>query len=396
MIRNKINLYLIQYAINAIFRQKSKNFFITTIFIVLTFLLTSVFLITNSIKYELISTVDALPQIIVQKIKAGKSYDIDENIVDDILEISGVSDANARVWGYYYFANAGVNFTIVGLDGYENQYKKSFENIVNKFDISKLSQNSSMIVGSGVKKVLDDSYYTKYFNFIKPDGSLKKVNIAGVFKTNLQLEANDVMILSKDDVKSIFDMPEDKATDIVVKVANPKEIPTVIQKIKQLHPDCRVISKDDLKISYENIFNYKGGIFLAIFIVAIFTFFMIVYDKASGLNAVEKKEIGILKALGWTVDDVLKEKFYESFIVSFISYILGLILAFGFVYIFQAPILRDVFEGYSKLKPEFNLPFIFDFQTLALVFFLSVPIYIAATIIPSWRVATLEADEVIR
>jgi len=75
---------------------------------------------------------------------------------------------------------------------------------------------------------------------------------------------------------------------------------------------------------------------------------------------------------------------------------LGITVAFGFVYLLQAPLLRDIFIGYSDLKPSFELPFILDIQTLVLVFFLSVPIYIAAIIIPSWRVATLDADEVIR
>lgn len=174
------------------------------------------------------------------------------------------------------------------------------------------------------------------------------------------------------------------------------EIQTVASKIKLMFPDTRIITTGDLKVSYQNIFDYKSGIFLALFIVTLFTFFIIIYDKASGVTSEEKREIGILKAIGWTVDDVLKEKFYESFVISLFSYGLGVGLSLAYVYLFQAPLLRDIFVGYSQLKTNFELPFVFDMQTLFLVFLLSVPIYIAATIIPSWKVATLEADEVIR
>ncbi len=127
---SKINFYLIEYAIDAILRQKYKSFFITTIFTLLIFLLTTIFFITNSIKYELNSTVDALPEIVVQKIKAGRHYDIDIDAQNDILEITGVTDAVARVWGYYYFENAGVNFSVVGVDEFETQYKNSLSLIV--------------------------------------------------------------------------------------------------------------------------------------------------------------------------------------------------------------------------------------------------------------------------
>ena len=393
--KNKINIYLIEYAINSILRQKVKSFFTIFVFTFLTFLLTSVFFITNSLRYELDATLESLPQIIVQKIKAGRHYDIDESVVDTLLEIDGVEDALSRVWGYYYFANAGVNFSVVGLAEYENQYKNSFDKIVKKIELEKES-GSFMVVGSGVQKVMNDSYYKEYFNFVKPDGTLKKVTFAGVFDADTELESNDVIVLSKDTAKEIFDMDETKATDIVVKVQNPKEIAMIASKIKLLYPDTRVVTTDDLKVSYQNIFDYKGGIFLALFVVVLFTFFIIIYDKSSGLSSEEKKEIGILKAIGWRVDDVLKEKFYESFIISFFSYMVGVGIALGYVYILNAPLLQNIFTGYSQLKTSFTLPFVFDIQTLFLVFFLSVPTYIGATIIPSWRVATLEADEVIR
>ena len=394
--KNRINLYLLEYAVDALLRSKSKSIFILIVFTLLTALLTSVFLITSSIKYELQSTVDSLPQITVQKIKAGRHHDIETSVVDRILGITGVSEAIPRVWGYYYFQNAGVNFSVVGIDQFENQYKESFAKLTKKFDFDELNENSSMVVGRGVKEIMTSSYYNEYFNFIKPDGTLKKMDIAGVFDGDTNLESNDIIVMSKESVREIFDIEESRATDIVVKVPNKNEVSTVASKIKMLYPDTRVISSSDLKISYQNIFDYKSGIFLALFTVALFTFFMIIYDKASGLSSEEKREIGILKAIGWKVDDVLKEKFYEAFIISSLSYLLGIIMAFTFVYIFQAPLLRNIFVGYSQLKTQFELPYIFDIQTLFLVFFLSVPIYIAATIIPSWRAATLDVDEVIR
>ena len=392
MMRSRINFYIVEYAINSLLRQKYKTVFVTLVLTLLIFLLSSIFFITSSMKHELHATVDALPEITVQKIKAGRHDEIDVDVIDAILELNGVESAVARVWGYYYFENAGVNFTLMGIDEYEEQYKKSFVAAVSKLDFTK----PSMLVGEGVKRVMDTNYYKEYFNFIKPDGTLKRVDIDAVFKAETELESNDVILMSKESVREIFEMKENKATDIVVRVANFNEVATIASKIKLLYPDTRVITKDDLKISYQNIFDYKSGIFLALFTTALFAFFIIIYDRASGLSSEQKREIGILKAIGWRVDDVLREKFYEGFIVSLFAYLVGIILALAFVYIFHAPLLREIFSGYSQLKTSFALPFVLDVQTLALLFFLTVPLYIAAIIIPSWRSATLEADEVIR
>ena len=389
--KNFINLYLLEYGVNSLLRQKSKNIFIVIIFTTLVFLLSCVFFITSSIKYELNSTLDTLPQIIVQNMKAGRVCDINVDKIEGILGISGVIDATPRVWGYYYFEYLGVEFSVVGIDKFELQYKSSFQKIVDNFDLQ-----NSIVVGNGVLKLMQEAYYKEYFNFIKEDGSIKKMNIISAFDGDTNLESNDMIVMSKENFREIFHMPKYRATDIVVRVLNENEIDTVALKIKSLYPSLKIITKEDLKVSYQNIFNYKSGVFLAFFIMSIFTFFIIIYDKVSGITSEEKKEIGILKAIGWRVEDILIEKFYESFLLSFISYTVGVGLALFFVYILQAPILREVFVSFNENKPDFELLFIFDIQTLSLIFLLSVPIYIAATIIPSWRVATLEADELIR
>ena len=328
----------------------------------------------------------------MQNTKASRLSEIEIRKADQLLTIEGVKSVTPRVWGYYNFENAGVNFTLVGIDEFERQYSTLYKNIVD----SQTLHSSGMIVGSGVKKMMQENYYQEYFNFIKRDGSTKRVDLIGVFNTDIQLQANDIIVMTQEDLREIFGMDDDMANDFVVEVANRDEVTTIAAKIQEILPNTRVITNDSIKLSYENIFNYKAGVFLTLFIICIFTFFIIIYDKLSGLSSEEKREVGILKAVGWRVEDVLKEKFYEALIVSLFAYILGILLSLTYVYFFNAPLLRDVFLGFSDLKPDFELSFIFDFETLFLVFLLSVPIYIAATIFPAYRVATLDADEIIR
>ncbi|MDD2384381.1 MAG: FtsX-like permease family protein [Sulfurospirillaceae bacterium] len=394
--KNKINLFLVEYAINALVRRGGKHFFIGFIFTFLIFLLSSTLFISDAIKLELGSALHALPEITLQRFVAGKQSDVPIQRVDALLDIEGVKSAIPRVWGYYYFKPAGVNFSVIGMDAFSRQYTQTLQTIVDGIDMKALEKENGMIVGEGVKKILGANYYQDFFNFVTSDGQWKKVFIAGTFNASISLEANDMILLPKKIAYEIFGMDTTRATDIVVSVSNPKEISMVVNKINLLYPDMRTITKDDIRVSYQNIFDYKSGFFLSLFMVCAFTFFIIVYDKLSGLSSEEKKEIGILKAVGWSMDDIIKEKFYESFILSLGAFMLGICFSLFFVYGLQAPLLRDIFMGYSNLKPSFNLPFSVDGGMLCLLFLLSVPIYIGATLIPTWRASILDADEVMR
>lgn len=392
----KFNTLLLEYALRSLVRRFGKTFFIFFILSLLIFILSSVLIIAEAIKVELFATLKTLPEITLQRFIAGKQSDLPIARVDALLDIEGISAITPRVWGYYYFKPAGVNFSVVGIDAYEEQHSPTLAKLSQSVEMKRLATESGMIVGEGVKKVLAENYYHDFFNFITPDGKWQKVSIAGVFHSDLVLESNDLIVLPKRMAYAIFGMDTAYATDLVVKVANTKEIATIVEKIVTKYPDLRAVTKDDIRVSYQNIFDYKSGLFLSLFSVCAFAFFIIIYDKMSGLSAEEKREIGILKAIGWSSDEILKEKFYESFTLAMGAFLVGLSLALFFVYGLQAPLLRNIFMGYSALKPAFALPFHLESSMLILLFLLSVPIYIAATLIPTWRASMIEADEVMR
>jgi len=392
-----MNLKLLDFALKSLKRRLGKKLAVIFIFSFLVFLLISVFSIASSLKKELQISVDALPELIVQKMKAGRQTLIPVERTYKIATIPGVEKAYDRVWGYYYFLNANVNFTVVGLDFDLDAYKQKYNNIIKMYSgITDTITSPFMIAGQGVKKILEENFYDKYFNFIKVTGGKIETTIIGTFTDESAMETNDIVLMPVTQVRELFDIPEEYATDIVVRVPNPLEVDVVKRKLQYMFPDCRIVSKSDIEASYQNIFDYKSGLFLVLLIAAFIAFFILVYDKTSGLSLEDRREIGILKAVGWQVENVLQIKFLEGILISFFSFALGSGLALFYVYTLQAPLLRNIFTGASILKPDFQLLPVIDFQLFFLVFILTVPIYIMATIIPSWRAAIIDADEVMR
>jgi ABC-type lipoprotein release transport system permease subunit len=148
--------------------------------------------------------------------------------------------------------------------------------------------------------------------------------------------------------------------------------------------------------TYDSIFNWRGGVIIVILFVAVISFFIFAWDRASGLGAEEKREIGILKAIGWETSDVILMKFWEGMVISFSSFLLGVLLAYAHVYFTSSLLFEPVLKGWSVIYPDFKLiPFIDAYQ-ISTLFFLTVLPYTVSTIVPSWRAATIDPDLVMR
>ncbi len=382
------------FAVNGLWVRKHKNLFVYFILTLLVSILLSVNIIAGSIEKELNLTMKSLTDIIVQKIASDKQRDIPVDRLDKIIEIAGVENVFTRVWGYYYFDFAGVNFTLIGLDSFDESYKNSLNKIAEIF--SDNFKDNSIILGEEVYKLFKRIGYEKIAYFRKTNGEYLKLEIIGKFRFPTYLESSDTIVTTLNTARQLVDVSDEYATDIVVKISNPKELITISTKIKKMFPDVRIITKEDIKLSYQNIFDFKKGFFISMFFIVIITFFIIVFDKLSGFTGEEKKEIGILRAVGWKISDIIKVRIYESFIIGCISFVSGVFLSYFYIYFLKAPYVRDIFSGFSKLKPEFILPFYLNFQDLITVFLLTVVIYIFATIIPAWKIASLDVEEIIK
>ncbi|MDH4944214.1 FtsX-like permease family protein [Sulfurimonas sp. C5] len=385
------NSQLFFYAVQSLFRFFSKNLFIVIIYTLLVMLLSTLFLIQTSIKTVVISETENSPDIVVQNQKALQATTMDDHKLDKILEFYGVSDVLGRVYGHYDYKQADTVFTIIGIDPFETQKKLYISELLKQNDLS----SNSMFVSTQLNSIFQRHYYTEYFNFVKPSLDLKQMKFSRTFESQ-ELDKQKLCLMCKEDAREIFAYKADEITDVAIYLSNPNELMSVITKLQQLYPNAKIITKEDEKTKVEHLFDYDSGVFITLFTIAVFTFFMIIFDKTNGVSSSEKKEIGILKALGWRVEDILRVKLYEASIVSLFSYILGVLLALAYLYLFDGYYIRDIFLNIINVSAIESLDITLDIKALAIVFFLSVPVYIAATLIPSWRVATRDADEVMR
>ena len=283
--------------------------------------------------------------------------------------------------------------TIVGIDLFEEGSSKNIKELLKVLNISEFLQSDSMIIGNGIKKLFDKYKYIDSYDFKLFNNDLKEIKIFKDLPQKANLVANDLIIMDINLAKNILNINEENSTDIVLNVPNNLERQNIKEQLILKHSNIRILQKESLKKEYENMFNYKGGIFLVLFIVVIFTFILILYQRYSMISSNDKKEIGILKAVGWSIKDIIKLKIIENFIVGFMAFIIGIIISYIFVFILNAPILKNIFIGFSNIQNDFILNQNIDFTIIVTLFLFFIIPFLSAILIPVWKISVIDANE---
>jgi len=379
-------LRILEFSLAAQLRRPLKTAAILAVYTLMVTVIAAVLFLTQSLKREAGAMLADAPELVVQMTMGGRHELTPLSVAKDIAAIPGVRSVVPRVWGYYYDALVGANYTLQGVDGAGD-------------DLSLLDGHlpglDECAIGSGVATarlvgIGDDLI------LIDHDNIGRVITVSGIFSSASDILAQDLIVLPTADLRSFFGMPEDRATDLAVRVYNPSEVETIAGKVKRLYPEARPITRREILRTYDAVFDWRGGMMLALFGSALLAFVILAWDKATGLSAGERREIGILKAIGWDTGDILLLKFWEGLAISLLAFVIGCLAAFLLVFFWGAPLIGGVMRGWSVLFPALHpTPFIEPYQVATLAFSTIVP-YIAATILPAWRAAIADPDEVMR
>jgi len=380
-------LKILEHALASMTRRWQKNLALILVYTLTVATLASILFLTQSLRTEAAKVLDGAPDLVVQRIIAGRHDLIPETYAETIRALPGVAEVTSRVWGYYYDSLMKVNFTLLGVPAGQDKLPL----LAGQLPVAP----RQCAIGVGIARTygaeLGDSLI-----LVDAQNMTLLFEITGLFDHQSELLTNDMILLTEAQLREFFHLPEGVATDLSVKVYNPREISILTKKIRYALPDTRPISKSEIQHTYDTVFNWRSGILLSIFAAALIAFCILAWDKATGISGEEKREIGILKALGWDTGDVLLLKFWEGLAISLSSFLLGTILAYLHVYLFNAGLLAPVLRGWSILFPTFRLTPMLDLYQVLVLAVLTVVPYIACTVIPSWKSAVTDPDSVMR
>ena len=102
---------------SSLLRRWGRNLALLAVYSGIVFFLGSVMFFTNALKQEAALLLASTPEIIVQKIVAGRHDLIPLDYAEKIRKIRGVAEVQGRLWGYYYDPISRANYTLITAHG---------------------------------------------------------------------------------------------------------------------------------------------------------------------------------------------------------------------------------------------------------------------------------------
>lgn len=368
--------YLLDYTVAAMGRRRAKNGALLLVYATVVFAIASVMLFGDALRREASLLLAEAPEVVVQRLVAGRHDRIPAHYVEKLRGIRGVRRVEGRLWGYHFDPAVGANYTLM-------------------VPPERTIAPGTILIGEGVARARGAGV-GDVLTLRGAGDTAYPFRVAAVLDPASALVSSDLVLLSAADYQVFFGLSPGHFTDIALTVANPREVRTVAEKVRRALPDTRPVLREEMQRTYQSVFDWREGVGLLLFAAAVLGFAILAWEKASGLSADERREIGILKAIGWDTGDVLRMKLWEGGLLSLLAFLSGTTLAYWHVFALGAPLLAPLLKGWSVIYPEFRLTPALDGATLTALLLLTVLPYTAATLFPVWRAASADPDAVMR
>jgi ABC-type antimicrobial peptide transport system permease subunit len=394
---------LVSYALGNVLKYRTRSSAIVTALILSTFLLGSAEFIREGVMTDLIASTDEGPDLIVQRLMGGRQASVPLDWGANLSEIQGVRLATPRVWGYIDVGGGGlltvmgVNAseygTIIGITGIEIVEEGRFLNATDRY---------RMVVGRGILDIMRASHagisvgVGSSLSLIAQNGSLIEFEIIGVFTSSTRIYSNDLILTDLSSACQVLGLEASSYTDYALWAEYGENLNNIAFRIDTQIAEARVLTRDAISDTLLVTYGSRAGVVALLWMVLLITVILLTFTVSASGSDEARKEVGLLKALGYDTVDVLEIRMFESLTLGVLGASLGVSTAIVFDFILGAPILSEYLLGWSLILLNDGLPLVISASTIFTLYVVSIVPILVATVIPAWRNAITEPDVVLR
>ena len=386
------HLNLLFTAIGNILRNKVRSIVLIFCLIAVLFPFVTALSISEGIKFQSLISVEEGADIYVTSDNYGSNAPISLDYLERFRKMDGVTKVFPRIVGRTYFVNRLA--TIVGILP---------ENIPKSIHLTQggmFRERGEVVIGKGLAK---EFILQPGVRFSLSVNSSKLFRVAGIFDSNATIWSANLILMSFEDASEFFKIGG-KATDILI-YTRPGYAPFLAKEIQekmeasnpdQMEPPLRVQDKPLVRRYFQRGFNYKAGVFTALYTVA-FALAIPALLIVSGFGQTERrKEIGVIKATGWQTQEVMEMVALENLIISLTSAPLAILLAMAWLKWFNGAFIAQFFIAEIGLMAPFPVPSRFLPLPCFLAFLFAIVLTMVGSLYSTWKTAAIPPVEAMR
>lgn len=381
---------LLSAAVGAIFRNPLRSGMVIVCIVAILSPLVTAIGICEGIKDQYAGILKEGADVYVTRDNYGSNAPIEMSVSERLMEIPGVTRVVPRIIGRAYahgkfLAVFGISSTFM---------PRSIQMVEGR----KPETRGDVIIGQRAAKHLNLKVGSRFV--IGPNAD-QVFHVVGVFRSRFAIWNSDLLIMRFEDASDLFGM-SGKATDLQVYTRPGYErIVDIIIRISEedeqlTQPPLRVQTRELIGRYSQRGFNMKTGVFSG--------FYCLVLGLAiPGIGVISgfglsdrRREIGVMKAVGWQTQEVLETVALENLMIGIVSVPLILLVSVAWIYIFNGAMIAKFFIAGTGTIIPFQVPAkIFPLGWLVAMM-MALVVTMVGTIYSTWRAAAVPPSEVMK
>ncbi len=326
----------------------------------------------------------------------GREAPVPVSLVEEIKQLDGVTDAVPRIVGRVVLGKDREEAVLVGVP--PEHFPAGITCV--EGELPRTGSLNELVLGTELARRLGlhvDSVIPPFYRNNRRGEHLSKV--VGLFRAEAPVWQANLVLTTFATAATVFDQ-EGLATDVLVYCRPNYQDAVRAALLRRPRPDgqpaLHVTTRADLESLLPQGVLRREGIFNLHYVLA-FTVGILTILVTSGFGTSERRrEVGILKAMGWQTDEILLRGLVESGLLSLAGAALAVVLAFVWLRLFNGYGLAGVFLAGVDVRPGLRVPFRLAPVPVLLAFLVAAVVVLSGTLYSTWRAAVVPPREAMR